>query len=184
MRNPYHTKPGTGTGSTVHSVAGRTGDVTLTVADVAGAAPLANPAFPAGIAVGTNLNAAYPIALSIAETGHAVSHRAGVRVGAGWGIGQDSQGTGERDFFIFNSATGTYPVRAHPDGMLRLATSGATEALRLDTLTGSLRVSQIGTTAAAANAVLDASDGNNLLRSTSSRRGSTSTRIRGGGRIR
>lgn len=71
----------------------------------------------------------YPVALEIRESTHATSRRAGITFGdvvESWTIGQDSEGNGTRDFFIYG---GTTPQKARlkisPDGTINIGTLAA-----------------------------------------------------------
>jgi hypothetical protein len=58
------------------------------------------------LTIGYGMADQYPTALTIAESTHASSRRAGIAVGAQWILNQDSLGNGTKDFSIYNVTAG------------------------------------------------------------------------------
>lgn len=88
-----------------------------------------------GTTVGSNKlvlggeTAQYPEAINILETGHATSTRAGLKTG-GWVFGQDSAGSGTKDFFIYDGNTSSSRLTIDTSGRLSL---GLLNPFRLQT---------------------------------------------------
>ena len=86
-----------------------------------------------GTTVGSNRlvlggeTAQYPEAINVLETGHATSTRAGLKTG-GWVFGQDSAGSGTKDFFIYDGNLGQSRFVIDTSGELFSYQSGTTSA--------------------------------------------------------
>jgi hypothetical protein len=61
--------------------------------------------------------------LQVAETAHATSRRAAIALGLGWGIGQDIQANGTKDFYIYQNANSRTSLAISADG-LSVTTAG------------------------------------------------------------
>lgn len=70
--------------------------------------------FNAPVTVGSGQTTQAITNLSLSETGNATSRRAMIQVGQGWQVGQDSGMTGVRDFFLYNSNSGTFALTINP----------------------------------------------------------------------
>ena len=78
-----------------------------------------------------NTTSAAPVAITTNESANGASKRSAIQIGTGWLIGQDQDGTGTKDLFIYG-ASGQTPAKWNPDGRLSMlwlwdnaATSGA-----------------------------------------------------------
>jgi hypothetical protein len=69
--------------------------------------------------VGQNMTAQFPTQLSIADSTHATSRRAAIRVGSGWLVLQDSNGDGTKDFSIYDGTAAAQRFRIDTSGNLQ-----------------------------------------------------------------
>lgn len=70
-----------------------------------------------GVEIGGGHTDQYATMLTIAETQHATSRRASLTIGQGWGIGQDLNANGTKDFYLFNNVNNRTVMTVNADGM-------------------------------------------------------------------
>lgn len=66
------------------------------------------------VIVGGGHTDAYANNLSIADSAHATSRRAALALGTGWGVGQDLNANGTKDFYIYSTGTTRTAFRVDP----------------------------------------------------------------------
>lgn len=76
------------------------------------------------LSVGYGLTGIYDSALIVRPTGHATSRRAAIQFGSGWILGQDSNGNGVSDFFLFNPNTARAVLQIAADDVMTLGGAG------------------------------------------------------------